>query len=81
MASGKPIVSIPIPEIAENYSDIVSVARTKGEYRKAITWELNNDTQKRAYRRIKAAKEHSWENHIERLSRIINSAIAAKMTE
>lgn len=78
MASGKPIVSIPIDEITENYSDIVSVARSKEEFCNAITWELNNDTHERVYRRIEAAKEHTWDNHIERLSRIIKTTIAAK---
>ncbi len=78
MASGKPIVSIPIDEIAENYSDIVSVARSKEEFCNAIIWELNNDTYERAYRRIEATKEHSWDNHVERLSFIIKSAIATK---
>lgn len=78
MASGKPIVSVPIEEIAHDYSDIVSVASTKEEYCKAITWELNNDTNERAHRRIEIAREHSWDNHVEQLSNIINNTIAAK---
>jgi len=78
MASSKPIVSVPIEEIAHDYSDIVSVASTKEEYCKAITWELNNDTNERAQRRIEAAREHSWDNHVEQLSNIINNAIATK---
>lgn len=81
MASGKPIVSVPIDEIVENYSDVVSVAGTKEEYSNAITWELNNDTNERARRRIETAKEHSWDNHIERLSQIISNVIAAKTVE
>lgn len=78
MASGKPIVSVPIEEIAHDYSDIVSVASTKEEYCKAITWELNNDTNERAQRRIEAAKEHSWDNHVEQLSQIISEALETK---
>lgn len=78
MASGKPIVSVPIDEIVENYSEVVSVAGTEEEYCKAITWELNNDTNERAHRRIEIAREHSWDNHIEQLSNIINNTIAAK---
>jgi len=78
MASGKPIVSIPIDEIVENYSDVVSVAEGKEEYCKAITWELNNDTNERVQRRIEAAKEHSWDSHIEQLSQIISEALETK---
>jgi len=78
MASGKPIVSVPIDEIVENYSEVVSVVGTEEEYCKAITWELNNDTNERAHRRIEIAREHSWDNHVEQLSNIINNTIAAK---
>lgn len=78
MASGKPIVSVPIEEVADNYSDIVSVVGTKEEYCKAITWEINNDTDERAQRRIEAVKEHSWDSHIEQLSRIISEALETK---
>lgn len=81
MASGKPIVSVPIDEIVENYSDVVSVVGTKEEYCNAIAWELNNDTNERARRRIEAAKEHSWDSHIERLSQIITDATVGKTTE
>lgn len=78
MASGKPIVSVPIEEVADNYSDILSVAGTKEEYCKAITWELNNDTDERAQRRIESAKEHSWDSHIEQLLRIICETLETK---
>lgn len=81
MASGKPIVSVPIDEIVENYSNVVSVAGTKEEYCNAIGWELNNDTNERARRRIEAAKEHSWDSHFERLSQIITDAIIRKTIE
>jgi len=81
MASGKAIVSVPIDEIVENYPNVVSVAGTKEEYCKAITWELNNDTNERAQRRIEAAKDHSWDSHIEQLSQIISEAVETKTVE
>lgn len=81
MASGKPIVSVPIDEVVTKYSDVVSVAENREEFCEAITWELNNDTNERAQRRIEAAKEHSWDSHIERLSQIITDAITAKRAE
>lgn len=81
MASGKPIVSVPIDEIVDIYSEVVSVASTKEEYCKAITWELNNDTDERAQRRIEVAKGHSWNRHIEQLSQIMSKAIETKMRQ
>lgn len=81
MASGKPIVSVPICEIVDKYSGIVSLAETKEEYCNAIVWELNNDTDERRCLRIETARKHSWDNHIQRLSHIISNAISAKNAE
>jgi glycosyltransferase involved in cell wall biosynthesis len=78
MASGRPIVSVPINEVVDNYSDVLSVASTKEAFCQAIKWELANDTNERAQRRIEAAREHNWDNHVEQLSTIINNAIATK---
>ena len=77
MASCKPIVSVAIRELMQ-YSDVVSIAHSKEEFCDAIRWELKNDMPERANRRIEIAKEHSWDKQIERLSRIITNAMAAK---
>lgn len=81
MASGNPIVSVYIDEIADQYSDLVSIAESKEDYCKAIVWELNQDNPDRAAQRIKAAKEHSWERQVKRLSRIIQDSINTKCVE
>lgn len=78
MASGKPIVSVPIQEMVDTYSDVVSIAHDKEAFCHAIQWELQNDTMERANRRIEIAKAHSWDHHLDRLSGIIKDAIAAK---
>ena len=75
MASGRPIVSVPIHEVVDKYSDMVSVASSRKEFCDAITWELKNDTIERSRRRVAIAKEHSWENHIEKLSSQIMTVI------
>jgi glycosyltransferase involved in cell wall biosynthesis len=81
MASGKPIVSVPIAEIEANYSDLVSVTPTKEEFCEAIRHELEHDTPERMSRRIVAANEHSWTNHAEELSRILEEALAERKSE
>ena len=78
MASGKPIVSVPIDEIADKYSDLVSIAKTKEEYCDAIKRELQNDTPQRSQRRIEIAREHSWDKHVEEISDLIMTAIVSK---
>ena len=81
MASGQPIVSIPIAEIEENYSDLVSIAETNEAFCKAICHELEHDTPDRADRRVAVANEHSWTKHAEKLSKIIDETIAGHKNE
>jgi len=69
MASGRPIVSVPIKE-AMQYSEIISIAHNKEEFCKAIRWELQNDTVERSRRRIEIAGNHSWDNHIEKITKL-----------
>ncbi len=77
MASGRPIVSVPIKE-AMQYSEIISIAHNKEEFCKAIRWELQNDTVERSRRRIEIAGNHSWDNHIEKISDLIMQTMSAK---
>ena len=79
MASGKPIVSVPIKEV-EKYSDIVSIAKNKEDFCAAIMAELNSDTPERAAKRIKIASQHSWNKNIEIISQLITKIITAKST-
>lgn len=81
MASGKPIVSVPIAEIEENYADLVSIAGTREEFCDALGRELEKDTPERMNRRIAAAQEHSWTNHVEKLSAILQDALAGRCGE
>lgn len=79
MASGKPIVSVPIEE-AKQYSDIISIAYNKEQFAGAIRWELHNDMPERARRRIEIAREHSWDKHVERISELIVNTITTKQS-
>jgi len=80
MASGKPIVSVAIKE-AMLYSDVISIAHDKEEFRKAILWELQNDTAQRRCRRIEIAGNRSWDNQVGKISDLIIQAMAAKREE
>jgi len=77
MASGRPIVSVEINE-AKQYSDVVSIARNKEEFCKAVEWELQNDTRERQAKRIEIAARHSWSHHLEELSKLIEETIRHK---
>ena len=80
MASGRPIVSVPINEIASNYSDIVSIAHSKEEFCDAIRRELKNDTEDRKRKRVEIARLNCWENHNKRLCDIIQTTLERKYT-
>lgn len=79
MASGKPIVSVPIKE-AMQYSDVISIAHNKEEFCRAIRWELQNDTMERNRRRVEIAGRHCWDNQVEKISDLIMQTITAKHT-
>lgn len=64
LASGKPIVSVPIREVVENYSELISISNGPSSFCEMIRWEYENDTEQRKEMRIKAAALHSWESHI-----------------
>jgi len=78
MASGKPIVSVAIREVVDKYSGVISIAHNKEQFAQAIRWELQNDTPERARKRIEIAKNHSWDKHVEKISELIETTIAAK---
>ncbi len=76
MASGKPIVSVPIREVEENYSDLISVAATKEDFCKAIVWELENDNHPRSGARIEIARQHNWDNHVQLIDKLISENLS-----
>lgn len=78
MASGNPIVSVPIREVKENYSDFISVANSKEEFCERIEWELQNDTPERQTERIRIASEHSWDKHVQIIESEIDKLLKAE---
>lgn len=78
MASGRPIVSVPIAEIASNYAHLVSIAGTPEEFCEAIERELGQEDPERAQSRVEMARMHSWPAHVEKLSAMIQTAIESR---
>jgi glycosyltransferase involved in cell wall biosynthesis len=80
MASGRPVVSVPIVE-AMQYADVISISQDKEEFCRAIRWELENDTAERRQRRIEIARRHCWDGKAEEMSNLLMQAIAAKQSK
>ncbi len=78
MASGKPIVSVPIREVVENYSEILSIAKNKEEFCNRIQWEISNDTMDRMNKRILVASKNDWAEHSQIIETEINLLLTLK---
>jgi glycosyltransferase involved in cell wall biosynthesis len=63
LASGRPVVSTPIPELSR-FSDLVDVASTAEQFIGAIERRLKNDPQQQRDWRIDLARANSWETRI-----------------
>lgn len=69
LASGKPIVSTPMPEM-DMLNSVVEIGEGKEGFIAAIERALN-DTPEKIQTRLNLAQEHSWENRVEVLCSII----------
>jgi len=81
LASGRPIVSVPIPQVVEECSGLVSVAGSKEEFLAGLRHELAADTDARSVARIAAAAGHSWEHHLETLSGYLEARLTRPDTD
>lgn len=75
MAAGKPVVSVPIPQVASAGGDLVQVASGPEEFSAAIRKQLKEDTSSRQLRRMELASRHTLERHVARFSAILDSIL------
>lgn len=73
LAMGKPVVSVPIPEIVQQFSGIISIGDTKESFLTAIDQELNSYNEDKRFHRIKSVENDSWEKYIEKCAKIVLS--------
>ncbi|MBE7558929.1 glycosyltransferase [bacterium] len=67
LAMGKPTVSVPIPEIVEEYSDVISIAATPQEFLDAIERELRNNSPEKERARVARVQGETWAHYVERV--------------
>lgn len=75
MASGKPIVSTPIPEVGK-FADIIYIAHTREEFLLKIEEALEENSISLQSQRIEVAKKNDWNHRVEKLIEIMNSIMA-----
>ena len=77
-ASGRPVVSTPIPDMVKYYSDVIYFASTPDEFLAQCEKALSDFPPERRERGIRLARERSWETVVGRMRRLIDEAIAAR---
>ncbi|MBN1526084.1 MAG: YdcF family protein [Candidatus Omnitrophica bacterium] len=78
---GKPVVSTALPEVEamnEQGSCLTAIARTREEFVKLVEKALACDHGKISGQRMELAKKNSWNERIERMSALMESAIERK---
>jgi len=76
LASGRPIVSVPIPQVMFEAADLVSIASDPDEFLAAIRRELATDDASRQAARVALAARHDWDGHIQALSTLVAAHLA-----
>ncbi|MDR4509892.1 MAG: glycosyltransferase [Candidatus Brocadiaceae bacterium] len=81
LASGKPVVSVWIPEL-EDYRDIIRLSRTSGEFIQNIEVALEEGKKEEmAQKYIQASQGWTWEGRLEKASEIIINAKKHNLTK
>jgi glycosyltransferase involved in cell wall biosynthesis len=81
LATGKPVVSTALPEICENASGLVYIARDEEDFvRKVeeVVKEAESPNKELVMRRIKFAKENSWEKRIETIEKLLKNIFKSR---
>lgn len=74
LAAGKPVVSTALPEICENASDIVYIAKDEEDFIRKVeeaVKETESPNKEIIEKRIKFAKENSWEKRIDLIENLL----------
>ena len=83
MAAHKPVVSTAVPDVARNWSDVVSIARGPAEFAAAIHQALA-ETEEQAVRRAAAEQVHldrnSWDNIADEMDQLLRSVMQQKIS-
>ena len=77
MATGKPIVSTPVKDVVNQWSDICLIAKGKDDFIGALHKALENgpDVQQRVARGLALSQQCSWEGTVAKMQSLIKEAI------
>jgi glycosyltransferase involved in cell wall biosynthesis len=78
MATGKPIVSTPVPEVVSNFATVVKIARGHQEFIHLCRQEALQPDEPAIARGIQMARENQWELIVQKLEAHIEDVLREK---
>ena len=72
LATGKPIVSTPIPEVAR-YEDVIYIGKDKIDFLAKIEEALEEDSKLISIKRMRIAKKNDWSIRVKKLLNIVTN--------
>lgn len=78
LAMGKPVVSVPIPEVVESYADVVAIAETPEAFTREVELAIANDNSERRQARIECVRYETWADKAELVSVMIESCMGRR---
>ena len=76
MATGKPIVSTPVPDVVRNFAPIVTVAGTADDYLSAVRRSIGTPDAELSRLGIARAAGSSWDAITTEMTRLMERAVA-----
>jgi glycosyltransferase involved in cell wall biosynthesis len=71
----KPVVSSPIADVVEHYSDLVRIARSPEEWLTEVEAALTGDNEARLRGGLERAGTQTWDSIVERMSALVDEAV------
>jgi glycosyltransferase involved in cell wall biosynthesis len=75
LATGKPIISTPIPDVVRFYDGVVNIAKGVEEFEMAIKRCMEEDNESLKQKRIDFAENKTWENTVRKMEKLILNKI------
>ena len=80
LATGRPVISTAVKDVVRQYGDTVVIAHDVDEFLTAIDGALAGGQAEMVARGLEKARGASWENTVGEMQRIIDEAVAAKIS-
>jgi glycosyltransferase involved in cell wall biosynthesis len=80
LASGKPVVAAPLPELVP-FKDIIEFAQSPGEFVQRIRQALTNDSPDRIEKRLAKARQNTWDQRVAIMKVIIDLRLSLESAD